>query len=398
MRYAFASLLFVLGCSSTSGTSESPPAPPAAVPPPAAPPGTENPPPPAAPVRPDVRQLTKLSGPVMTKPVVVPIFWGDDPDRERTEQLLASLPGSSYWQLLQEYGVGDISIAPSVTVAATSPASYSLNDVESTISAFTAANDGTQIYALMLPKTTTVTNTDGSPFCNAGLGYHMTGTQGGSEFIYAVNAHCGGTFDGFAVTVTHELMEAATDPYPLTNPAWAGTDAGHIGFRGEIGDLCDFGGSLTGMGAPLFGTRVERVFSNAKAAKGGDPCAPDVNLPYFVASPVPSDDVTVSDFILGPTPGRGVRVPVGKSKTIPLVLHADRTVPAWTVGATTITAGTFQPSDAIKATVDKTHGAAGDVLTLTIERIASSGDTGDVVLVTSKGATAQWFDTLCVTE
>src|SRR4051812_12852643 len=94
-RFAFASLLFVLGCSSTSGTADPTPVEPAAEPPPAAvPPGT-NPtkPPPATPVRPDGRRLTKLSGPVMAKPVVVPIFWADDPDRERTEQLLASLPG-----------------------------------------------------------------------------------------------------------------------------------------------------------------------------------------------------------------------------------------------------------------------------------------------------------------
>src|SRR5437899_374903 len=128
------------------------------------------------------------------------------------------------------------------------------------------------------------------------------------------------------------------------------------------------------MGTEMFGTRVERVFSNSKAEKGGDPCLPDVNLPYFDAAPVPKDDVTVSDFILGPTPGRGVRVPVGTSKTIPLVLYADRPVPAWTVSASAMLAGTFQSSDAIKATLDRQRGAAGDVLTLKIERIASSGD------------------------
>jgi hypothetical protein len=399
-RFTFASLLFVLGCTSTTAASDAPPGDaviPTAPPPDVTTTPTPPPAPPSAPSRPDGRRLTKLSGPVLANPVVVPIFWGDDPDRAGVEAMLAQLPGSSYWKLLAEYGVGDVKVQPSVTVAPISSASFSLNDVEATLAPFLADADGTQIYALMIPKATSVTNTDGSPFCNSGYGYHESAMKGAVEYSYAVSAHCDPTVAGFTVTVTHELIEAATDPLPLTKPAWAGTDPGHVGFRGEIGDLCDFGGSLRGMGAPMFGTKVERVFSNTKAAKGGDPCLPDIGLPYFDAAPIPSDDVTVSDFVLGSTTGRGVKVPVGKSKKIPLVLYADRDVPEWTVNASAI-ANMVQESTSIKATLDRQRGKAGDVLVLTVQRVASSGDAGDLVLINSIGDTAQWFDTLAVSE
>src|SRR5262245_8492589 len=65
------------------------------LPPPATPDATPPPPP-----RPEARRLANLAGPVLASPVVVPLFWGDDADRAKTEALLGALHGSDYWKLL----------------------------------------------------------------------------------------------------------------------------------------------------------------------------------------------------------------------------------------------------------------------------------------------------------
>ena len=394
-------LLTVIGCSSAS-TSSTHSHPEGTTPP--SPTATATTPPDVPALyasRPDARKLTKLSGSVLTSPVIVPLFWGDDADRATTEALLANLPGSDYWKLLEEYGVGDVKVTPSVTIAATSPASYDLNDVEATIAALADGTqapkpDGTQIYAIYFPKQMTVLS-GGSNFCTNGIGdaYHESSVGRPVDFAYAVSPRCFGA-DEFSVAATHELLEASTDPYPLTTPAWAGTDPGHVGFRGEVGDLCDYGGSMSAPGIAMFGTRVERVFSNAKAMAGGDPCLPSLGLPYFDAEPVPVDDVTVSDFVLGDLPGRGVRVANGASKTVSVVLYADRSLPAWKVSAETLANSTEQASTSIKASLDRATGAAGDVLTLTIERTAPSDDYGDVVFLYSSNGSVMWTDTIYV--
>jgi hypothetical protein len=352
---------------------------------------------------PDPRQLVRLAGPVLEHAQVIPIFYGDDPDRARTEAILSQLPGSAYWALLGEYGVGDLTIAPSVVLEPAAPASFSLGGIESAIATlFTRptepapAPNGTQIYAVFFPRQTTVLQEDGSHFCDAGGAYHSDSSGQPTNFSYAVMPHCASSFDSFMVATTHELIETATDPLPLSNPAWAGTDLNHVGFRGEIGDLCDYSGKQDGnLGAPLFGTRVERVFSNSSARKGGDPCLPDLGYAYFNAAPVPADNTVVNDWIIGNVPGRGVNVPIGKTRAINVALYSDRPMPKWKVTAQALSALTTAPSANLDVTLDRSSGGNGDTLQLTITRKASNGE-GDVIFLNSTGTTLWWSDTIYV--
>jgi hypothetical protein len=408
MRVHLPLLFLAAACSSASSpSSPSTPAPTGPVDPPPAATTAPTPAPPPSLSRPDARRLTKLGGPVLAKPVLVPLFWEDDPDRAKTEALLANLPGSDYWKILEEYGVGDITVAPSVTIATTSPASFSLETIATTIAGLADGThapkpDGTQLYAIYFPGQMRVLNPDGSDFCvtTGGSAYHDSSTGQPVDFAYAVTPRCTEAFDEFTIGATHELFEAATDPFPLKNPAWAGTDPGHAGFRGEVGDLCDYGGPANANGVAMFGTRVERFFSNAKAAKGGDPCLPDLGLPYFDAEPVPSDDVTISDIVLGDVHGRGVRVASGASKTIPVMLYADRTLPAWKVSTSVVAQSTMQASTSVTASLDRSTGSAGDVLSLTIKRVAPSDASGDVVFLYSASGSGNselaWSDTIYV--
>lgn len=348
------------------------------------------------------RQLVKLAGPVLPHPTVIPVFFGDDADRTRTEALLAALPGSDYWKLLSEYGVNDITIGASVVIADVAPATFSLESIDSKVSALwtradspAPAPDGTQIYALFFPTQTQLLQADGSPFCDVGGAYH---DSKGTQFAYAITPHCSGSFDEFALSATHELIEASTDPYPLVNPAWAGADPAHIADRGEIGDLCDYGGQIgAGGGVPMFGTTVERVFSNKSALAGHDPCVPDLGVPYFGAAPVVKDDLSYDDAILGSLPAKGVRVKVGETKTITLELFSDRKTSAFSVSVRTSSPLSFSESTSITASLDRRKGENGEKLHLTITRTASS-DGGDVVHLLATSQKSMWSDSLFVGE
>src|ERR1700722_7467484 len=99
------------------------------------------------------------------------------------------------------------------------------------------------------------------------------------------------------ITSAHELIEAATDP--ISTDTTAGyylnlDDPNTWGWNdiegGEVADMCV---DLYGIGQDeandtIGGTSftVQRIWSNAQAAAGGDPCNPIVSAkPYFNASP-----------------------------------------------------------------------------------------------------------------
>lgn len=345
------------------------------------------------------RQLVKLPGPVLAHPTVIPVFFGDDPERPRTEMVLQSLVGSDYWKNLGEYGVGDIAIGPSVVLADTAPAKFSLEGIDTTVSSLwtravnpAPAPDGTQIYALFFPQQTELDQVDGSRFCSSGGAYH---DSHGTDYAYAITPHCGPSFDDYMISATHELIEAATDPYPLVSPAWAGADPAHVGFRGEVGDLCDYGGKLNGGGIALLGTRVERIFSNARAKTGHDPCVPDLGLAYFGAAPEAKDDIKVQDVVLGAVPGKGVNVKVGQTVTVTVDLYSDQKLTPWEVSVDTMDLSTHQASTKIEATLDRTKGENGEKLHLTISRKAKSSG-GDLVFLRSVSKQSFFSDSIYV--
>ena len=348
------------------------------------------------------RQLVRLAGPVLQHPVVIPVFFGDDADRAKTEALLKSLPGSDYWKQLQEFGVDDITIGESFVIGDVAPTTYSLADISTKVSAlWTRADnpaptpDGTQIYAVFFPTQTTLLQEDGSEFCLAGGAYHDSKD---TAFAYAITPHCSSSFDEFSLSATHELIEASTDPYPLVNPAWAGADPAHIVDRGEVGDLCDYGGKVGAYGGiPMFGTIVERVYSNARAATGHDPCIPDLGVAYFGAAPVAPDDLTISDFILGSRPAKGAHIAVGQTETIDLQLYSDQPYAPWQVEVRATDLATYDTSRNLTFDLDRTSGVNGDTLKLTITRTGASGG-GDLLRIYSASKEAIWTDSLYVSE
>jgi hypothetical protein len=140
-----------------------------------------------------------------------------------------------------------------------------------------------------------ITDTSGATSCSAFDGYHNAMTMGAQQVPYAVVDECdfgspAATLAGTTGTAGHEVIEAATDPgnptgyyLDMTNPnVWGWNDVQ----GGEVADMCDDIYGLGGDKASDGTFTVQRIWSNALAAAGGDPCVPvPAGSVYFNASP-----------------------------------------------------------------------------------------------------------------
>jgi hypothetical protein len=215
------------------------------------------------------------------------------------------------------------------------------------------------------------------------------------DVAYVVVPHCanfGGLkgIDSITATESHELIEAATDPFPTSTPAYGQTDEAHLYWLfvlggGEVGDLCAQNADAFTKFAELPYT-VQRTWSNKAALAGHDPCVP--KLPgsvYFNAVPVLSDTIALN--VGGTARMKGVKIPVGGSKTIDVDLFSDGdTKGTWNVEArdfATLSGGTAN----LKLTLDRNSGQNGEKLHLTIEVVkASQYKAESFLLLSSQGA------------
>jgi hypothetical protein len=350
----------------------------------------------AAPPLPDMPQVTSLGGAVVTAPNVVPVFWANDPDQAKLESFLGALAGSTYWtQATSEYGVGALTVAPSVVV--TDPAPSTIDDSElgpwlqSKIGidpSWPAANPN-NVYVLYHPSTTTITSFGGKSCVNfRGYHSHLDAT------LYVVKPRCAGTsggfdaFDWMTKGTSHELAEVATDPLWDTSPAYDAVDDDHAMWGAtlgtEIGDMCD--PQPQSIQRLVASYAVERIWSNASARAGHDPCVPAlVGAPYFNVAPIFSAKVPAPNPQgLGAINTLGVKVPVGQTITVPVQFFADGPMADWTVSA---------QGEHLTTSWDSSTGNNGDVHQLSITRTAPSTGGGSVLMLVSTSGALQnfWF-------
>jgi hypothetical protein len=332
---------------------------------------------------PALPQVVTLGGPVLVRPRVLPIMFANDAGATDVQGFLNELAGTPVWgNATSEYGVGALTVLPPVTVA-TAPQTISDSALQSMLASNTgsasaawgAADPGT-IYLFVLPQGTIEQDPQGA-CCNQYDGYHDETKVGSVSVPYAVSCTCPG-FDGPSYTtlqertidMSHELFEAATDPFPVTNPAYTQEDDNDIVWTivtgGEVGDMCEFNddANVVPMGSTYM---IQRSWSNAAAARGDNPCVPVVTpTPYLNAFPA----LTA---ITAPAlaPGfmtQGVNVPIGQRKTIDVTLSsAAATDKTWSVHVydyETAVVGASSPG--LSLSLDQTSGRNGDVLHLTI--------------------------------
>jgi len=358
-------------------------------------------------------QVVDTGGAVLAAPVLVPVFFSND-DATQVGQLadfLSKVGATQYWAAgTAEYGVGAATATPSVMLTETATGTLDDSAIQTWLAGKLNANDPTlpaattnTIYVINYPAGVTIT-LGGQQSCQSFGAYHsdlaLDVAHQGMYVSYAVIPRCPGSaglnvMQSATAATSHELMEAATDPYPNHDPAFATVDTDHRYWSrtlggGEVGDMCAQDRTSYTKFAELDFT-VQRSWSNAAALAGHDPCVPA--LPgkfYFNSVPVFTDVITAGPMGMFMVPG--AHVPVGTSKTIDLQLFSDGDVGApWTVDV----ADLAQPNPPhYTFALDKTTGQNGDTLHLTITTLVAStrGTATFVITSTLKGTgTHEWF-------
>ncbi len=335
----------------------------------------------------DLPQVQNAGGPVLDTPTVISVTFpspdgGADPLASMADAFVGSLPGTAFSRAAQEYGVKSL-IAGS-PIHSSLQLGAMVDDAlwqDRLASELAQGLDGFStppaeaLYILFIPPGVAVT-ASGQTGCFDFGGYHSAiSISGRAKVAYAVVARCPGGFndeseaDSVTAVASHEILEAATDPYYwLNDGAWATVDNSALAFGllfgGEIADLC-----LDSVPAvytpPDLPYVVQRTWSNAAARADQDPCIPPPTSgePFFQSSPeLPS--ATEIKFDGAATQTAGLSLAVGQSITIPVDLYsASPTNGPWALNVLPLSSGT------VKWSLDRDAGGNGEQvhLTLTLE-------------------------------
>jgi len=336
---------------------------------------------------PELPQVIDEGGPVLTGPRWAVITFADDPLRGDIETFTSALATSDYWKTaVGEYGVGPATAIP-VELTDASPTMVDDQDIHTFIAAhLDPLADGwpppqaQPVYAVFYTESTMVQGA-----CTSFGAYHSDfSLSDGTSIAYAVIPRCayGGSvgLDDVTEVTSHELAESATDPLFYENPAyqtvkdyaWRLWQGG-----GEIGDMCQ---GLIWDRDPTLGYTVQRIWSNAAAGAGHDPCAPDPSGDvYFLAAPELPDTIYVAN-TFGPagaiieTPG--VHVPIGSEQTIDVRVFSDQSTGPIAVSANEWPADALVQQPDLALSWDRTTGTNGDTLHLTIGARGDEAGTG----------------------
>ncbi|GAC1351237.1 MAG: hypothetical protein NVSMB1_02340 [Polyangiales bacterium] len=342
---------------------------------------------------PSFPQIVKHAGPVMANPKFVPVVSNDDPMRADLENLMSKIPGSSYWRAITaEYGVLSTTTVPAVRLTVTPPAKMKVDIVPTggwhlempAIATWLREQpavpppDDNTVYVVFFTERTAI-DIASLKMCDVAGGVHADAKFGNRQVPIVVVPRCVGksTLEFVTVGAVHEMAEAATDPFS-TNPAYTDFDDGHAGwnfFTGpEIGDFC--AATTRAFKSDELGYTVQRSWSNASSLAGHHPCVPvPPGEPYLNAAPAAIDDIVTVKHLDSTIKAKGVRVPVGQTKTIEVDLFSDAAMGApWsiiaTVGnsaATTVSDPSTSSGPPVEVTLDREQGNNGDKLKLTLK-------------------------------
>jgi hypothetical protein len=335
-------------------------------------------------------QVVDEDGGILASPVLVAVFFAneDQATLPTLETFYKGLGGSPMWKAGEEYGVGPahatIVVLPEAAPATIDDTTDSAGDPtelvtwllsEVAANALPAPTAGTT-YLINYPAGTKVTANGVQ--CSEFDGYHsdLQNASGTETLSYAVIPHCtdmGSSYlDTFTTTVSHEAIEAATDPYPDYAPAWSQADDAHLFFDeantgSEIADMCenDPEADQEFAGFPF---KVQRVWSNKAALAGHDPCVPEIPGRVFVNAVPELPDTGTYEYYKQNVTVSSVAIPVGGTRTTYVDLYSDGKTPDWDV--IVVDYNYFYSGDPAQALLDitmpVTSGNDGDKLPVTI--------------------------------
>jgi hypothetical protein len=196
--------------------------------------------------------------------------------------------------------------------------------------------------------------------------------------------------DVLTVAESHELIEAATDPYPGGNSAaYVQVDNAHIYWDtaqggSEIADMCENDPEAYDNLIPgLTNYYVQRYWSNASIKAGHDPCVPELaNTVFFQSVPELSTTVNINAGTGGNVNAKGVHIPVGQTGTVTIDLYSDGVTPDWQVWVQDYTTWAQYPPVFCQSATE----CNGSTMNITLS--AGSGNNGDKITATINPTTA----------
>jgi hypothetical protein len=305
--------------------------------------------------RPRLPLVVDVGGPKLAHPQLVFIYYANDLDaRDGFVDYSRGLVASSWLEAVgAEYGIGAGSVLAVVEKPTSSPAQ--IDDREIVDLLFAGLADGSlpaptadTLYMFTFPNNHVTYGS--STACVEFRGYHDSARRNGVEVAYAVIPTCrdsSGVAVSRATTISHELIEAATDPFPGSNPGWQLRDltSPWLAMGDEVADLCVRGGD-SGV-VPVGEHQAQRSWSNAAAGAERDPCVPHrYGETYFNAV---LDTKTI------------LRIRPGYHRTIRLEGFATKDVDSWILsvrpaleGTVTLTLGELTLEPGKSTTLDIT--------------------------------------------
>lgn len=235
---------------------------------------------------PRLPQLVDVGGPKLAHPKIVPIFYQNDVSARELTRFSQWMVTSTWLDTVgNEYGVGAGSVVGTVSMPDTAPTMIDDGAIIDLL--FQGLADGTlpsptpdTLYMLHVPSGTVVT-VGNIKSCDDFFGYHSSARRGGVEIAYAVMTKCGGSLTVVEKVTSHELIEAATDPFPSHNPGFQLRDLSSpwLAMGEEVADLCQRGDDSDSVQDTVYVT--QRSWSNAAAEAERDPCLPRTGNLYF---------------------------------------------------------------------------------------------------------------------
>jgi hypothetical protein len=354
-------------------------------------------------------QVQYYGGEVLISPNIYGIFFSSD-DASTVSSLTdftTKIGGTPYWTATtSEYGVGP---ATAQTITLTESPGTNLNDqgIQQWLAGkfgtdpnFPATPGSDDLYIIYYPSGVNI-DLYGTQSCQYFGGYHNETSVQGQHVAYAVVPRC--QYPGMSALSTttssasHELIEAATDPYPQTSPAYAVVDDTDIYWldalgAGEVGDMCaQQPQNFTTF--PGFNYVVQRSWSNAAANAGNDPCQPEPQGEvYYNAAPVLTDTVNYT-IQFQKVPVRGIKIPVGQSATVPVDFYSDAPMGPWPAQGYDYSSTFMGGPQLLTLTLNPPSGQNGTQGTLTIKVNQAGQNNQEIFFIASStngGATVNW--------
>jgi len=358
---------------------------------------------------PEMPQVVDQGGPVLTAPKIVTVTFAGDPNAPTIQSFDDAIGASSYWTVLAEYGVGPAisAAADHVVVQTALTTGIDVSDIDTWVQTQIdgapadgwPAPDTQTLYAVYVPVSVAPTS-GGQDACTAsGEGYHyeLNSPASGNGVSYAQILEGCYIDDQVPLltdlmeTASHELAEASTDPFPDSNPAYYGFDTDHIAWeewndwQDELADACEYFDEGYFQGGSDLPYMLSRLWSNASARAGHDPCVPAPAGAYTNVSPLDLAGITVTAWDGNTTSSganeytslatRGWRIGVGATAKVKVGFYSDGPAAPWTVQAVEGDCCTPGWPSVLTVSPASFSGSNGDVveLTITVNKAPSPG-------------------------